>query len=348
MRSEVADQITGNTKARQAAVGAVVIASRLANPIRDDKDQRELFLTCAVQLREMDSFSEQISATPLAGKVALIVLLVVSFWLVQWKRTEETKEESFTGNIPEGTEEDTEEKSLGSGNDAAKPPLGDPWQERKKRGIKAVNTNKTDVNGGKPFGSKYYYAHNNTKATGGYKDGLSMEDYHMNGPRLLSRGGVSIKNSGGQISAATSDKEANESEYTPPVEESGKKRTSRTKGKQTISISKYLWDDPGDSKGTASIRIDNVPSQKGSTTIPWKDVEVADISAVLEGEGLAVTVKTKTEVDYALKFAKLYGEVEEVTVKSTKRLIVRLKKKRAGTGNFQAWPHPHDKSVMFR
>jgi len=44
----------------------------------------------------------------------------------------------------------------------------------------------------RPFGSSYYYAHNNLKATGGYKDGLRTEDYVMNQPRLLSKNGVMI------------------------------------------------------------------------------------------------------------------------------------------------------------
>jgi hypothetical protein len=67
--------------------------------------------------------------------------------------------------------------------------LKDIWEERRRNGTLSSNSGKTNP-GNKPFGSSYYYAHNNPNATGGYKDGLRMEDFTMNQPRLLSKGGV--------------------------------------------------------------------------------------------------------------------------------------------------------------
>ena len=74
------------------------------------------------------------------------------------------------------------------------PPLDfkDVWGERRKRGITASSSGGKQSAQDRPFESSYYYAHNNPNAKGGYKDGLRMEDYTMNGPRLLSRGGVPV------------------------------------------------------------------------------------------------------------------------------------------------------------
>lgn len=290
----------------------------------------------------------------MTGAVVLVLALLGAIWAFRKSFSENrVVKEKFTGRVKESLgDEDTwiDDSAKTSTTTSA---ADNPWHERRQRGIAAVSTNKSDVQGDKPFGSKYYYAHNNTKATGGYKDGLRMEDYTMNGPRLLSRGGASVTKKGGvasETSAAADDfsgSTAADEEKKEPLRASSKKKSS-DQSKPTLLISKYLWDDSGDSKGIATIRIDQLPCKNTSETIPWKDVKVLDATAVLEGEGLAVTIKTESEVDYALRFAKLYGEVEEVTVKTTKRLIIRLKKKeRAGKGNLHAWPQPHKKADVF-
>ena len=58
-------------------------------------------------------------------------------------------------------------------------------------GSNSTNTNKE----AKPFESSYYFAHNKHSTGGGYTDGLKASDYVMNGPRLLSKGGVLIEES---------------------------------------------------------------------------------------------------------------------------------------------------------
>lgn len=134
-----------------------------------------------------------------------------------------------------------------------------------------------------------------------------------------------------------------------PTRDSMTKKRPSQQIKPTLPISRYLWEDPGDANGVAYLRIDNLPQLDSAEMIPWNE-EVGETSAELDGEGLKVLVKTKTGVDYGLRIAKLYGEVDEVTVTTTERLLVRLQKKKGlvdEKSNFEAWPQPHKKSVAF-
>jgi hypothetical protein len=222
----------------------------------------------------------------------------------------------------------------------------------------------------KPFGSKYYYAHNNPNATGGYKDGLKMEDYTMNGPRLLSKGGKPVLESGRSSSSSTV--------QTEEEEEVGGELSASSSSSTTIvvrHITKYLWDDPGDSsKGIATIRIDSLPSHhQPPVLVDWKDVKIDKVDAKLAGEGLLVqvhssssqqqqqqqqqqpqatttTTTTTTTTMYQLKIPKLYGDVVSVqAVVKPKRLLIKLTKKKASvlsrnkSSNMDAWPQPHRK-----
>lgn len=187
--------------------------------------------------------------------------------------------------------------------------LQDVWKERRRRGIE-IHTTKTrsskESNAGeeKPFGSTYYYAHNNFESKGGYKDGLRMEDYTMNQPRLLSRGGK-------PIASCTSDDipEAENSIHNPSIVPEKSPTAVAGTAKRCLMVTKYLWDDPGNSDGVACIRIDELPSAKSSNTskIAWKDTSVSDVKASLDSSengasscvGLTVTITTD-EVDYRL------------------------------------------------
>ncbi|KAL3945552.1 MAG: hypothetical protein SGBAC_000376 [Bacillariaceae sp.] len=195
-----------------------------------------------------------------------------------------------------------------------------------------------------PFESKYYYAHNNPNATGGYKDGLKMEDYVMNGPRLLSKGGKTVE-SGSSLGEGNDD-EAEPTEPTEPQVEVEPKATPTVK--QIRAISKYLWDDTGNSNGIATIRIDTLPDKHGKP-IDWKDATVTNITAKLAGEGMLLKVES-AECDYQLKIAKLYGDASEVkAVSKAKRLLVKITKKKIAVlakrkeSNMDAWPQPHRK-----
>lgn len=213
----------------------------------------------------------------------------------------------------------------------------------------------------KPFGSKYYYAHNNPNATGGYKDGLRMEDYRMNGPRLLSKGGKPATENGEDSGDTEKVDTAKEPESADG--ESKISSTSTVKSNNNakvgvaepplLQISKYLWDDPGDWNGVATIRIDSLPQRNGTGggggLIPWKDANVESVEAKLAGEGLTVKV-VADKVNYQLKINKLYGDAAEVkTVTKPKRLLVKIHKKKTAVfsalkdKNMEAWPQPHRK-----
>jgi hypothetical protein len=195
------------------------------------------------------------------------------------------------------------------------------------------------------YKSKYYYAHNNPNATGGYKDGLKMEDYTMNGPRLLSKGGPAPAN--GRTPIVEQDAHATEAP-TEQVQETKPKKIS-IHDPNVMNITKYLWDDPGDWNGIATVRIDTLPAEKiGGTTLDWKEVEIKDVKANLIGEGLLVEVEADQGRKYQLKINKLYGDAAYVkTMIKPKRLLVRIYKKKNSVlavrdeSNLEAWPTPH-------
>lgn len=195
----------------------------------------------------------------------------------------------------------------------------------------------------KPFGSKYYYAHNNPDATGGYKDGLRMQDYTMNGPRLLQKGGKPVR--GDELTISVDN----------PTESFDVNETNVNRIEPTTTtiprlpiriISKYLWDDPGNAKGIATIRIDSLPDKNGQQ-VAWMDIKFNEITADLKGEGLLVKIETD-ECRYQLNIGKLYGDAADVkTVIKPKRLMIRIIKKKTAVlaarkeSNLDAWPRPH-------
>jgi hypothetical protein len=236
----------------------------------------------------------------------------------------------------------------------------DVWEERRRRGIQAASMHvKPDVaKDQKPFGSSYYYAHNSTKAAGGYKDGLTMEDFTMNGPRLLRRNGQPVD-----------DHELPSPECTtaPPVPDStgrgdddAPKNPLPSPRRTTILIHRYLWDDPGNGVGT--IRIDVLPSvpqhREGTTTMPWSTIRcsVTNVSATLisnnttsqkEEKGLLLEIEACHELEgvvvYTLRLPRLYGPVDKVeAMNKEKRLLIRLYKASTWLDktNLQSWPHP--------
>lgn len=202
---------------------------------------------------------------------------------------------------------------------------------------------KTQHSKEKKFSSSYYYAHNDPNAKGGYKDGLQMEDYTMNQPRLLSKNGQPVSLSSTTTTSTTTD--ASVLSNNDPGTASVKNPEST---KPIRHITKYLWDDPGDSsKGVATIRIDSLPDLLDSTkVVPYADLELTSTEAKLFGEGLRVRLESP-QARYELKIPKLYGDAAEVktVTKNPKRLLVRLVKKKSGilsgnSKNLQAWPHP--------
>jgi hypothetical protein len=158
------------------------------------------------------------------------------------------------------------------------------------------------------FASSYYYAHNNPKAIGGYKDGLRLEDYTMNQPRLLSVKKSSTSSTststltpggegGGQQrqqpicssmrpddSTMTSVPDMDMNDNNENNHNNHNSSSHETKKKKPIRIiSHYLWDDPGDpDKGIATLRIDSFPHWKDSTQrVPCQDLTILHAHAEL-------------------------------------------------------------------
>lgn len=271
--------------------------------------------------------------------------------------------------------------------------LKNVWDAPRNHNPSFLSSTKTKkAKGEKPFGSKYYYAHNNPNATGGYKDGLRMEDYTMNGPRLLSRNGKSVDSTISSNSTNDNDDVKEEEENEKSTMEKENENTKYKDNDQnattilttestptaindriTIPITKYLWDDPGDSNGIATIRIDMLPTSTSTTNpqlVDWNMEWIKDVSANLAGEGLVVTIHAKMpvtttmrEMHYKLKIDKLYGDVAQVkTILKAKRLLIKLHKKKISVlsqamsslsssnnspatrkSNLEAWPQPHRK-----
>lgn len=228
--------------------------------------------------------------------------------------------------------------------------------------ISQKTKSKVNENEDKPFGSSYYYAHNSSNARGGYQDGLRAEDYTMNGPKLLSKGGISTTdvdpknriemNENGVTTAnvSTSQDQGTKlktsnitagNDTTPSTNKTTTtKTTSFIKG-NSISINRYSFWDEDSTEGIAKIYIDTLPSSSNAkNNIKWQDAGItkADVTSKLIGErGLFVQIKQgqggSSDVDddqyYHLHISHLYGEVDEVkTIVKAKRLIIKLTKKR--------------------
>jgi hypothetical protein len=258
--------------------------------------------------------------------------------------------------------------------DTVSKPANDVWEERRRRGIPAASLHvKKDVSNKKqkPFGSSYYYAHNSTKTGGGYKDGLTMEDFTMNGPRLLSRNGQPVVTDDHHSEERNRPDEQNDLNESKVIDitDSNKQQLSN---RRIIYITKYLWDDPGSKDGIATIRIDTVPSyQNNSDTISWIDIRpfITNIIASVTGnetnnsnkkDGLNVKIETSVNcntnttnendgvmnIDYVIRIPKLYGYISKVdTISKEKRLLIKLYKYSTilDKSNLKVWPHPQKK-----
>jgi len=174
----------------------------------------------------------------------------------------------------------------------------------------------------KPFKSSYYYAHNQHRKTGGYKDGLKAEDYVMNGPKLLTKGS----------SMETS---------THEITTSAQAATKLGKGNST-PINRYLWDDDGNENGIAKIYVDSLPGKGSASSISWAEGNITknDVMSKLVGvwkNGLIVQIRS-SDTRYHLHVPRMYGEVEDVKIiVKHKKMIVKLTKKKQKE-NLKSWP----------
>jgi len=188
----------------------------------------------------------------------------------------------------------------------------------------------------KPFKSSYYYAHNQLKKTGGYTDGLKAHDYQMNGPRLLSKGGNRVADSGNIKGKCDEERKTNDE-----TSNSSAKPQAPKASLNSIPLNRYLWDDDGNEQGVAKVHITHLPGK--SPTLPstnWGDAGVSkgDVASKLIGlhkNGLIVQIRAAS-VRYHLYIPRMYGEVEDVKlIVKAKKLIVKLTKKEKGSN---VWP----------
>jgi hypothetical protein len=191
-----------------------------------------------------------------------------------------------------------------------------------------------------------------------------MEDYRMNGPRLLSRNGLSVsddddddygeseENKEKDDTTTTKDEQLVDGTESKAQTERKMKNILTTTDADVKNITKYLWDDPGDTAGIATIRIDVLPTNLPGEYLDIKDCEIEDVQASLAGEGLLVRISVAEHGKFQLKISKLYGDATDVKViVKPKRLLVKIRKKKnsflssltASKSNLDSWPQPHRK-----
>lgn len=232
--------------------------------------------------------------------------------------------------------------------------------------------------GDKPFGSSYYYAHNDPNRTGGYKDGLRMEDYVMNGPKLLAKGGKRVEEEGNVVVDGDNNDDDDDEKNSAEDENSGEAPAASavaatntappvrpTVPTNSVPISKYMWDDAAVASGCSDVGklyIDTLPNKPSSAPdINWEMASItkADVTAQLLGDDnrslliwITRTAATGTEPkSYHLFIRKMYGEVSEVKVVcKAKRLLVKLIKKKSRLNlwdktNLKPWPQLSEKAT---
>eukprot|EP00984_Skeletonema_dohrnii_P017585 scaffold8055_cov115-Skeletonema_dohrnii-CCMP3373.AAC.2 len=233
----------------------------------------------------------------------------------------EPKKESQVINSSESSSESSSEQKLRNVFSVKqKPPVSSNG------GAKAAGSDR-------PFESSYYFAHNKHSTGGGYKDGLRAEDYVMNGPKLLSKGGVRVEDEKSNSSVVDEADSAEERSSASSQSVSEKKQTPQMQA--STPITRYLWDD-GEGN-TAKIHIDTLPVSS-TKSINWEDASVSSVEARLIGdnnEGLFIGITYNIKDDTSnltkkchLHVARMYGNADEVKAMVKKRkLLVKITKK---------------------
>ena len=229
-------------------------------------------------------------------------------------------------------------------------PLKNVFDTFRKNNSSSSANGKNHQPDGKPFGSSYYYAHNNPNAKGGYKDGLRMEDYVMNQPRLLSVDGKVVDSN---VDADTNTTATSSESITSPNTTTTKTQTSKTNSsnpsifKDSLPINRYLWDDDNlNNDGIAKVLIETLPTSDNGT-ITWEDANISknDVKSKIiqnndESCGLLVQIVSNNDSvtkKYHLLVPKLHGQVNQIKcIVKSKRLILKVYK--AKGKKFQIWP----------
>lgn len=255
----------------------------------------------------------------------LMFIAACVFWLSKRSRDSKPSEEQQQVDEPKkesqvlSSESKSETKLRNVFSVKQKPPVSSNG------GAKAAGSDR-------PFESSYYFAHNKHSTGGGYKDGLRAEDYVMNGPKLLSKGGVRVEN---DKSISVEDESDNNEETNTETSQSVSEKRPTPQIQASTKITRYLWDD-GEGN-IAKIHIDTLPVSS-TKTINWEDASVSSVEARLIGdnnEGLFIGI-TYSILDGTsnltkkchLHVAKMYGSAEDVKAMVKKRkLLVKITKK---------------------
>ena len=152
----------------------------------------------------------------------------------------------------------------------------------------------------------------------------------MNGPRLLCKGGVRIDD---ETNNNDDDAENNVGEEKMHSGDGdAAKETPKPKLSASTPITKYMWDDDGNSN-IAKIHIDDLPVSS-TESMKWEDAgisrEQVEVRLIGENnEGLNVSTVTQDGKRYHLQVPKMYGEAESVKcIVKKHKLLVKITKKR--------------------
>ena len=265
-----------------------------------------------------------INAVPSYQIVGLITATIIFVGAILWFRRKE--EDDATSKIKDQSVKEEVTKTTTttqkSDNKVLRNVFSVKQQPINTGGSNSTNTNKE----AKPFESSYYFAHNKHSTGGGYTDGLKASDYVMNGPRLLSKGGVRIEEDK-ETTDNSADNISNNGKECPVQP---KDKQSKQKLYSSTPLSKYLWDDDGNSN-IAKIHIDTLPTS--ASTISWESAGItkANVECRLIGddnEGLYISILDQGGKRYHLHVPKLYGEADSVKcIVKKHKLLVKITKK---------------------
>jgi len=230
---------------------------------------------------------------------------------------------------PNGGNEESKSQSNAKGGDDGK--LRNVFSVKQKPIATGNGSGSKQTSSEKPFESSYYFAHNKHSTGGGYKDGLRAEDYVMNGPRLLSKGGIRI----GDGEPPNNNTAENDSkECIPQSEKNDAKERPKPKLTASTPITKYMWDDDGNGNNMAKIHIDSLPIISSTNTMTWESAgisrEQVEVRFIGENnDGLYVSVVTMEGKRYHLHVPKMYGEAESVKcIVKKHKLLIKIGKKK--------------------
>ena len=202
-----------------------------------------------------------------------------------------------------------------------------------------------------------------------------MEDYVMNGPKLLAKGGKRVENNNGVTKSNGGESNANDQDGTgsSPAESSNDDGTNDGNGNNepsvpsrppslpsnSVPIARYMWDDEAVAAGCSDVgklMIDTLPNKPSSAPdIKWEGAGIGkiNVTATLIGDdsrGLLIAIDRSDKATgmqpkhYHLYIRRMYGDVAEVkVVVKAKRLLVKLVKKKNRLNlwdkkNLKPWP----------